>query len=106
MGIEKVMEPRFFLKWQKYLPFLLLSILLFLSLNPKVVIANNDPKDRTITTQIESTLYEWWLAYWSNNSVACDFFIEHEGNPTDQEIQEKCSTPLHDSWSSFLVLEG
>jgi hypothetical protein len=64
----------------------------------KKVMAGNNPVSRTISSKAETTLYDWWLVYWSNNIVACDFYIEHEGNPTDQEIQEKCSAQLYESW--------
>ena len=101
------MKHRGFLpRWQKILSFLFISGIMFLSLNPKVVVAEKTPKDRTITTKIESTLYEWWLVYWSNNSVACDFFIEHEGNPTALEIQKKCSVQLYQSWFNSPTCEN
>jgi len=44
--------------------------------------------------------------YWSDNSVSCDFFIDHEGTPTDQEIQMKCSEQLYTSWVNSPACEN
>jgi hypothetical protein len=88
----------FFPNWRRILSSLLLTGILFLSLKNEKVFANKASMDRSITSKFESSLYEWWLVYWSNNSVACDFFIEHEGDPTDLEIQNKCSLQLYQSW--------
>lgn len=85
---------------------LLIAGILFLATNQEIVFADDQSEDRTITTQIESTLYEWWMVYWSDNSVACDFFLDHEGNPTDQEIQAKCSVQLYNSWVNSPACEN
>lgn len=62
-------------------------------LNPLSAKADDDPNpnDRSHKTKVIITQYEWWLIYRLDNTVACDFFVDHTGDPTDEEIQSKCS---------------
>lgn len=95
-----VVHQRLPMMWR---PIILISIFIgmcFVLLNPTTVAANDEPQpsNRSDKTKILLTQYEWWMIYWSDNSVVCDFFIDHEGNPTDDEIRYRCSEYLLQTW--------
>jgi len=68
--------------------------------HPTAAAADHEPQpsDRLQKTQTLLTQYEWWMVYWSDHTIACDFFINHEGNPTSEEIQSSCSGYLLQTW--------
>ncbi len=47
--------------------------------------------DRYTTIKVDYTSYEWWLVQWSDGSVVCQLFTDHEGLPTTSEIYNSCS---------------
>jgi hypothetical protein len=59
-----------------------------------------EPKKRQTTIIIGSDEYEWWLIRWTDNLVACQLFINHEGLPTDGEILEECGQETYTTWKS------
>ncbi len=69
-------------------------------LQPTAAAADDEPQrsDRSEKTQTLLTQYEWWMIYRSDQTIACDFFIDHEGNPTSEEIQNSCSSYLLQTW--------
>lgn len=53
---------------------------------------------RTTTIQVSLTEYTWWLVNWRDNNVECELRIDHEGLPTNQEINEGCGWNLYLGW--------
>lgn len=88
------------IKGKAFLVLILIGMLFFSIGDPYKVKADKNPPERKITTEVTSTIYEWWMVYWSDNSVACDIFLEHEGAPTDLELQNKCSFQLFNTWKN------
>jgi hypothetical protein len=56
--------------------------------------------DRTTTIIVPYTEYEWWLVYWSDNSVACQFYIDYEGLPYPDDVLYGCGEGVYDYWMS------
>lgn len=67
------------------------------STSVKPVQAQDGP-DRTIWVNVDVTSYDWWLVYWANNTIACQFSIIHEGAPTANEIQSTCGNSVYQAW--------
>jgi len=57
-----------------------------------------EPYQRQVTLKVSFTFYEWWLVRWRNNEVACQLFIEHEGLPTEGEVQYYCDRSVYNEW--------
>lgn len=55
---------------------------------------------RQVKLLVPFTQYEWWMILWSDNSIACQIFIEHEGLPTTTEAAQFCGTELVRLWES------
>jgi hypothetical protein len=55
-----------------------------------------NPVDRTSKIEIDEIEYHWQLIFWSDKSAACDFVINHNGEPTDNEIRNSCGKNLLD----------
>lgn len=53
---------------------------------------------RTAKINISFTSYEWWLLTWSNSQVVCQIFVEHEGLPSNEEIQYYCGNQVLNDW--------
>lgn len=56
------------------------------------------PPERTTSIKGEYTLYEWWLLYWNNNTVACQIYIDHQGLPSRQEVFYSCGQTILNRW--------
>jgi len=54
--------------------------------------------DRFTVLNVEYTSYEWWLVQWTDNRVACQVHIDHEGLPTGNEVYLACGEILYDKW--------
>lgn len=85
------------LMYMLLIPFMSAILLLFFSHN-SVQAQDQDPLSRTMIIKTEGRLYEWRLVYWSDNSAACDLIIDHAGDPTNEEIRQKCSQQLYTTW--------
>ena len=57
-----------------------------------------EPYQRQVTLKVSFTFYEWWVVRWRNNEVACQLFIEHEGLPTEGEVQYYCDRTVYNEW--------
>ena len=57
-----------------------------------------EPYQRQVTLKVSFTFYEWWVVRWRNNEVACQLFIEHEGLPTEGEVQYYCNRTVYNEW--------
>lgn len=40
----------------------------------------------------------WWLARWSNSSVACQIEVDHSGLPKAWEVLDACGQAIYDKW--------
>jgi hypothetical protein len=56
--------------------------------------------ERKTQLKVSYTTYEWWISYWSNSTVLCKIYIEHEGVPTQSEVYYNCGQDLLDLWIS------
>ena len=72
----------------------------FLLGNGRTLAAQAQPSgpDRFTIVVEDYTSYEWWLASWTNNKVACTLEIDHEGLPTGDEIYSICGEDLYFKW--------
>lgn len=44
------------------------------------------------------TEYHWQLIFYSDKSVACAFSVEHEGQPTNDEVESSCTVQQLNAW--------
>ncbi len=44
--------------------------------------------------------HEWWLMRWSDNTIACQILIDHEGLPTIGEVHKSCGTIIGQEWQN------
>ena len=65
----------------------------------KTVKAQEGP-DRVTWISVDASAYDWWLVRWSDNSIACQFTLDHEGAPTENEIQKICGDHILNEWLS------
>jgi hypothetical protein len=79
-------------------------LLIFLSMNflgTGIVRAAENPDgetDRKATIVVSYTRYEWWLLRWSDNSLQCQVYIDHEGWPTADEVLTDCGGTVYNEW--------
>ncbi|MAT41430.1 MAG: hypothetical protein CL609_03740 [Anaerolineaceae bacterium] len=60
-----------------------------------------DPEEeyiRKTIINVEYTAHEWWLVRWANNDIACRFLSDHEGWPTNDEVETWCGKDLYKEW--------
>jgi hypothetical protein len=55
---------------------------------------------REATIVLSVIRYEWWLIRWSDNSILCQVFADHEGLPTGNEIYTACGKDVYNAWVS------
>jgi len=84
---------------------LLLSHLLVIALiawGGQTAAAQEDEEElkRQTTIVVDSAQYEWWLIRWTDNLIACQLSINHEGLPLDGEILEECGQEIYTTWKS------
>ena len=53
---------------------------------------------RKATIDVAYTRYEWWLLRWSDSSLLCQVFIDHEGWPTAPEVLTDCGGTIYNQW--------
>ncbi|HEX8991280.1 MAG TPA: hypothetical protein VF784_06345 [Anaerolineales bacterium] len=51
--------------------------------------------DRVATITVNYTAYQWWMASWNKNIVACTLAVDHEGQPTLGEIYQNCDQSVY-----------
>lgn len=88
-------------KGRKFVAVCFSAFLLFISLgNPSFVVRAQDatptPVNRTSKIEVDQIEYQWQLLFQSDNSLACNFVIDHEGQPTEEEIRLCCGQNLLD----------
>lgn len=65
---------------------------------PPTTFAEEEGHDRTTTTIIKVTEHSWWLVGWSDNEVACEVVVDHEGLPWRAEIFQACGEEVFEDW--------
>jgi hypothetical protein len=56
--------------------------------------------NRKATITVSYTTYEWWLAAWRDNQVACQVYVEHEGLPDAGEVWYYCGDAIYNAWQA------
>lgn len=56
--------------------------------------------NRKTTIKVSYTTYEWWLSSWSDNQVACQVYVEHEGLPDPGEVYYYCGESIYNAWQA------
>ena len=81
---------------------ILINLLIVFSAQSIDVHADDGPgnKERTTTITTSVTQYNWQLRLWSDDTVVCAFYIEHEDDPTDYEIQSNCTYQQFSTWKN------
>lgn len=54
---------------------------------------------RVTQLTVPFTKNQWWIIRWSNNSIECSVWVEHEGYPTLDEVETQCGQPLAEDWA-------
>jgi len=73
--------------------------LIIIFANDQIITARaEEASKRKTTIEVTATEYDWWLVRWANNKVACELSVEHEGNPTAQEVFDQCSDDVYNQW--------
>lgn len=79
---------------------ILTSIVLgyYLARNSIAPASAEDEPERIVWITVDATQHEWWLARWSDNTIACQLSLDHDGFPTAMDIQNTCGYTLYESW--------
>jgi hypothetical protein len=59
---------------------------------------SSDQKVRQATIVVSYTRYEWWLLQWSDNTLLCQVYIDHEGWPTADDVLTDCGGTIYNKW--------
>lgn len=62
--------------------------------------------NRKTTIEVDAIEYDWWLVYWSDNSVVCSITITHEGKPTTSDVLSACGAVIYDKWQNTPACTG
>ncbi len=54
--------------------------------------------DRVTPITVDYTAYDWWMATWNKNKVVCSLSVDHEGQPTLEEIYQNCDTNVYTTY--------
>jgi hypothetical protein len=92
-----------YLRGKTLLPVILMALVILILVTASVKVlpaAAQDGPDRVTWITVDGSAYDWWLAHWSDNSIACQFTLDHDGTPTELEIQEICGDTVLNEWIS------
>jgi len=53
-------------------------------------------REKVVTVKYHE--HEWWLVRWSDDSVSCEIYVDHEGQPSSLEIFYQCGGNLYFEW--------
>jgi hypothetical protein len=70
------------------------------------VFAGAGDGERQTTIVVSFTQYEWWLMLWSDYSVVCRIFVDHEGLPTTEEVAQQCGGDIYTQWVNTPPCKG
>ncbi len=54
--------------------------------------------DRQAPITVDYTAYEWWMATWNKDQVVCSIIVDHEGQPTLEEVYANCDPDVYDTY--------
>ncbi|GAB4401003.1 MAG: hypothetical protein OHK0031_19370 [Anaerolineales bacterium] len=90
--------------FKRALNFLLPVMILLAGLKPagsaRAADAPPPAPDRFTSLTVDIVLHEWWLSAWKDNSVACSFWVEHDGLPFDDDVASFCGQDLYQQWKA------
>lgn len=98
------MDPRGFfyrLLRKALVPLLLLTFVMLVFKLPQASIKSasaQDEPERVMWITVDFTSHEWWLVRWSDNTIACQLDLDHDGFPTALEIQNTCGYTFYEEW--------
>lgn len=83
------------------IPLFFIGMLLLL-LNFGLARAQDEPEGsrRTTSINIDTIEYVWQVIFRSDNSIACEFSIDHSDFPTDEEVKNGCGETLFQDWKN------
>jgi len=61
---------------------------------------------RKATLVVSYTRYEWWLMRWSDNSLQCQVYVDHEGWPTPDDVFTDCGGTIYSQWINTQACSG
>ena len=82
-------------------PFFFITLIVLLIYLAPILLTSasaEDEPDRVVWITVDTTAYEWWLARWADNTIACQLNLEHDGFPTALDIQNTCGNALYEAW--------
>jgi len=54
--------------------------------------------DRYATLLTDYNIYHWWMARFRDDELVCELFIDHEGEPTLEDVYEDCGESIQEAW--------
>ncbi len=79
--------------------FLLLALVLVqLGLGAGVQVAQAALAARVKITDAYGPAYYWILKTWKDHALACEVYVNHEGAPTQEEVQASCDYKVYQDW--------
>jgi len=83
------------------IPVILIGIVLVL-LNFNLAHAQDETQDpkRLQNITVDTIEYIWQLKFRSDNSIACEFTVDHPDLPSNEEIESGCGATLFDDWKN------
>lgn len=54
--------------------------------------------DRYATLLTDYTINTWWMARFSDGSLACEVIVDHEGEPTPGDVYADCGVKVYQGW--------
>lgn len=55
---------------------------------------------RTVTLDLDYTIYEYWLLSWKTSQAVCQIYVEHESLPDPKEVKYFCGDTIYNQWVS------
>ena len=53
---------------------------------------------RSVTIEVDYTIYEWWLLSWKTSEIVCQVYTEHESWPDASEVLYYCGSTIQKQW--------
>jgi hypothetical protein len=74
--------------------------MLFLIVSTLLITAASPNPETHPSNEASDARHHWRLAWWSDNSTACDMYIPHTGEPTPTDILSGCGEDLYLAWNN------
>jgi len=87
--------------WRKIFTFILVTLCLSILISLRLENRTQAAKDpRIIERKFIIQAKHWQLAQWGDGTLVCDIYIEHDQQPTYQEVYDFCGYNLYLEWVS------